>query len=71
MSEEGNDESPEYLSGTLRIVVLGLVIVALTSIFSVTLLAFSRRSVPDALIGIGSAAVGALATLVARVGNSR
>lgn len=55
-------------SGSLRFVVVGLVLVAVLSIVAVTLLSYARRPSPDALVGIGSASVGALATLLARVG---
>jgi hypothetical protein len=54
---------------TLRLVVLGLVIVAVLSIVAVSGLSYTRRPVPESLIGIGSAAVGALSTLLARVGR--
>ena len=59
-----------HAQGTLRVVVLGLVAIAILTVLSVATLAFSRRPAPDALIGVGSAAVGALATMVARAGRT-
>ncbi len=58
-----------HASGTLRLVVLGLIAVAVASIASVTILSYFRKPAPEAMIGMGSAAVGALATLLARVGH--
>lgn len=54
---------------TLRLVVQGLILVAALSIISVAILAYQKRQAPAELIGIGSAAVGALSTLLARVGK--
>jgi hypothetical protein len=55
---------------TMRIVVIGLITVAILCVIATSVLAFYRRPSPDAVIGVGSAAVGALSTLVARAGRA-
>lgn len=47
----------------------GLIVVAVCSVVATAVLAYASRPTPDAVIGVGSAAVGALATLLARAGR--
>lgn len=56
-------------SRTLALAVWGLIVVAVCSVVATAVLAYASRPTPDAVIGVGSAAVGALATLLARAGR--
>lgn len=53
----------------LRIVALGLALVALVTVAGGIVLAASDHMLPDALVAVGSGAAGALAALLARTGS--
>lgn len=50
----------------LRFAVLGLLIAVAVSLGGVLLLAYSNKNVPEGILAIGSAAVGALSTMLVR-----
>ena len=50
----------------LRIAVVGLIIAVIITLISVSVLAWSSRTLPDGVLAIGSAAVGALSTMLVR-----
>jgi hypothetical protein len=49
----------------LRLAVVGLILLGVTAIVSVTILLYQGDTPPDGLIAIGAGCVGALATLMA------
>ena len=55
---------------TIRLVVLVLGGVALLTVIGGILLALNDKQLPDALVAIGSGAVGAVAALLARTASS-
>jgi hypothetical protein len=56
--------SQDYL--VLRVAVYGLIISIIMSIVGVIALAFLNKELPDGVLAMGSAAVGALATMLVR-----
>ena len=54
----------------VKITVICLGLVALGGLASITLLSVYEKAAPEGLIGIAGAAVGALATLIARVNGN-
>jgi hypothetical protein len=56
--------SQDYL--VLRYAVVGLILAIVVSLMGVIALAFYDKTLPDGVIAIGSAAVGALATMLVR-----
>lgn len=51
-------------SSVLRLAVLGLIVLGLSALLGTTILLFQERPVPDGVIAIGAATVGALSTLL-------
>lgn len=69
--EQRKDASPEEVRQTqdfvvLRLVALGLTAVALTAAIGVMVLAAFEQEIPEGVLAFGSAAVGALATMMTR-----
>lgn len=56
-------------NGVLKIAVIGLVAVAILALLGGSVLVGLGKALPDALIASGSAAVGALSTLLAKEHN--
>lgn len=56
--------SQDYV--VLRFAVVGLMLAILVSLVGVVFLAWQRRELPDGIVAIGSASVGALATMLVR-----
>lgn len=54
----------------VKITVVCLGLVALGGLTSITVLSFYEKAAPEGLIGFAGAAVGALATLIARVNGN-
>lgn len=69
MSEEPCAGSHERWS-VVRITVICLGLVALGGLISITFLSWASKPAPEGLIGYSGAAVGALATLIARVNGN-
>jgi hypothetical protein len=58
-------------SSTAHLAVAGLIVVAILSVILVGVLAYSDRDTPELLGNVAAGCVGALATLVSRVGAGR
>jgi uncharacterized integral membrane protein len=56
--------SQDYV--VLRFAVIGLMLAILVSLIGVVFLAWAERELPDGIVAIGSASVGALATMLVR-----
>lgn len=54
----------------IKMAVIGVAMAALTAMAGVIILSLYDKAAPEGLIGIGGAAVGALATLLARVNGN-
>lgn len=57
-------------SFTIRLVVASLAIIALVSVVGALVLAYSGKAIPDAIIALGSACVGAVSGILARTSSS-
>lgn len=60
----GNDQS------TVRLVIAGLFLLAICTVVGGIVLAMTDRSIPEAIIAIGSAAAGAMGSLLSRTGSN-
>lgn len=58
-------------SFTIRLVVISLALVALVCVGGGLVLAYGEKSIPDAIIGLGSVAVGAVAGILARTSSEQ
>jgi len=56
---------------TVRLVVIGLILVAISIIVASTILAFDDRELPSTLVALGGVAVGALSGLLASTASRR
>lgn len=56
---------------TIRLVVASLAIISLVAITGGLVLSYTERSIPDAIIALGSACVGALSGILARTSSDQ
>lgn len=57
-------------SFTIRLVVASLAVIALVALVGTLVLAYAGKTIPDAIIALGSACVGAVSGILARTSSN-